>query len=92
MDGLGHAFRPLSKSVEMRREELHQRVSGLRETGERESRQRLDLLRDADRRRLQRSAEAMAKARPRERRIIFAVGAAVAGFLVLVILAAFFLS
>jgi hypothetical protein len=88
LDNLGHAFRPIGRSVEIRREELIRRVPGLKEQEERKSERRLDMLREADRRRMQRETERAAEAKAREQRIVRNVGMAVAVFLVIVVLAA----
>jgi hypothetical protein len=88
LDSLGHAFRTVGQSFELRREELKNRASGLRIREERESQARLEILRKADRRRLQRSMESTERARRKEKRIIAAVGIAAAVFLVIFLLAA----
>jgi hypothetical protein len=88
LDNLGHAFRPIGQSVRIRREEMIHRVSGLRENENRESEQRLEILRDADRRRAQRELERAAEAKLREQRIIRNAGAAAAAFIIIIILAA----
>jgi hypothetical protein len=76
MDLLAHAFRPVSASFEVRRREMLQRASSLREEAERESQARLEMLHAADRRRMQRAAEREERARRRERRIVIGAGAA----------------
>jgi hypothetical protein len=82
MDPLAHAYRPVSASFEIRRQEMLARASVLRETAERESRARLEILREADRRRMRRAAKLAQSARRRERRIIFAAGIIASIFLV----------
>lgn len=88
LDVLGHAFRHFDRSVQARREDLIRRVPGLRENEERESLQRLDMLRETDRRRLEREAERAVQAKLRERRIIIGTGVGILVFLILVLLAA----
>jgi hypothetical protein len=90
LDSLGHAFRPLDRSVQIRRDDQLRRVPGLREKEESESRQRVEILRDADRRRLEREAERVEKAELREHRIILGAGTAVVVFFIIVILALVF--
>jgi hypothetical protein len=90
LDSLGHAFRPFGRSVQIRRDDLLRRVPGLREKEESESRQRLEMLRDADRRRLEREAERVEKAELRKHRIILGAGSAVVVFFILVVLAVVF--
>jgi hypothetical protein len=85
LDPLAHAFRPVSASFEVRRREMLQRASSLREEGERESQARLEVLREADRRRLRRAAERAERARRKEQRIILGAGIAAAFFLILVV-------
>jgi hypothetical protein len=87
LDTLGHAFRPIDASVQMRREDFNRRVPVLREQEELKSRQRMEMLRDADRRRMQREAEREAQSKLRERRIIRGVGIAVVAFFIIVVLA-----
>jgi hypothetical protein len=87
LDALAHAFRPVGASVEIRRQELLQRVSTLREKEEQESRARLETLREADRRRMQRESKRAADAEIRRRRIVIGAAAAVIIFVVLAVLA-----
>jgi hypothetical protein len=87
LDPLAHAFRPMSASFEMRRQEMLRRAPALRREAERESQARLDILREADRRRMQRAAEAVDSAKRRERRIVLAAGIAAAVFAAIAILA-----
>jgi hypothetical protein len=88
LDPLGHAFRPIGRSDELRRAEHLQRLPGLRDRAERESRDRLEMLAAADRRRAVRNAERAAQAELRQRRIVRGVGIAVLVFLALVLAAA----
>jgi hypothetical protein len=87
LDALAHAFRPVSASFELRRQELVQNVSSFREKEERESQARLDTLREADRRRMRRSAELAERARISERRIIIGAVVVIAIFLVFILVA-----
>jgi ribosomal protein S27E len=87
LDALAHAFRPISASVEIRRQELIRNVSSFREKEEKESQARLDTLREADRSRAQRSTELAERARLSERRIIVGAVVVIAVFLVFIIAA-----
>jgi hypothetical protein len=84
LDPLAHAFRPVSASLQIRQQELIQKVSSLREKEERESLARLEMLREADRRRMQREAERAAQAEERRRRIVIGLGLTVLAFIVFV--------
>jgi hypothetical protein len=86
LDFLAHAFRTIDTSFRLRQEELRRRASFLREEGEIESRARLDMLREADRRRMERHADAAERARRRQRRIVIGTAAVVIAFFVLLIL------
>ena len=90
LDVLGHAFRSVERSARIRREELLRRVPGLKEQEECESRQRLEMLREIDLRRMNRAAERAERAKQREQRIIR--GAVIAGciFLILLVVLALF--
>ncbi|MBN1439864.1 MAG: hypothetical protein JW929_10685 [Anaerolineales bacterium] len=88
LDPLGHAFRTVDQSFRIQREELARRSADLRIREEGESRARLELFQEADRRRLRRAAEAAQRAKQRERRIIAAAGIAMAAFLILAVAAA----
>jgi hypothetical protein len=89
LDPLAHAFRPVSASFELRRKDLIQNVSSLKEKGERESRARLETLREVDRRRQLRSVAMAERARIRDQRIITAVLIAMGVFVVFLIIALF---
>ncbi|MGB7539023.1 MAG: zinc ribbon domain-containing protein [Anaerolineales bacterium] len=88
LDPLAHAFRPVSASFELRRQDLIENVSVLREKEERGSRARLETLRRADSRRMRRSAVLAERARLSERRIIIGVGIGIAVILIVIITAA----
>ncbi len=89
---MAHAFRPVSASFDLHRQDLIQNVSSLKEKEERESQARLETLRQADRRRIQRSAEMAERARLRERRMIVGVGVGIAVFLLFIIIMAIIFS
>ena len=91
LDPLAHAFRTPSASFELRQEDLRRRSASLRETAEEESRTRLEVLREADRRRIQRATERAEQARKRGQQIILGTGIAVAIFVFLLVLAALLL-
>jgi hypothetical protein len=91
MDPLAHAFRPAGASLELRRQDMLQNVASLREKEERDSRARLETLHEADRRRMQRSAEMAERARLRERRMIIITLIVAAFFLVFTVAAVVFL-
>jgi uncharacterized OB-fold protein len=84
LDPLVHAFRPVNASFDARRQNLVQNVSSIREKEERESQARLNILKGADQRRMQRSVELAERARKRDQRIITGVGIALLVFAVLV--------
>ncbi len=91
LDPLAHAFRPVGASLELRRQDMLQKVSSLRDKEERDSRARLETLHKADRRRMQRSAELAERARLRERRLIIAACIVAAAFLIFTVAAVVFL-
>lgn len=80
LDSLAHAFRSVSASFDLRRQEMVENVTAFREEEERRSQARLETLREADRRRRQRAEEMAARARLKERRITVLIGIAVVVF------------